>query len=1234
MNFFQARGERACGVDHQKHMQLVVVILATLFLSVPAFAQGSFGTILGAVTDQTGGLIVGAKVTVLNTQTGVSRALTTDSAGQYNAPTLIPGTYTIRAEAKGFTAFERQNVILEVGQEVRVDCTLQPGTAVQTITVTAATPLVNTTSPTLGGTLQTKQIANLPLNGRNYQYLMTLRPGVMIQPGGSPWTSSTNGLRPDTVVFLVDGVPNFSWYDARSTENDSSPFTDAATILPVDAIQEFNIEENPKAEYGWRDGAVMNVGVKSGTNSLHGSAYAFGRNGSWDARNTFNPGLTNGTCVLNPAVPSVCDQLPTELEQYGATVGGPIIKNKLFFFAGYEGLRDTVGNDFAISVPQTAAGGGPANSMVDAITALQKAGFTRLCSSSLTTGCLSLPSLDLLGCSGTPGTIGSYSCTGGLIRGAPANTTIFSSSFPISSDSNNGLVKINYNLNPKNTISGMFWTGHYTAVGQDHPSVNSLFLTEMSIVGYNNVDDWIFIPNSRWVNDFRFGWGQALYHVGVADSGIIPNGTGGLCTATGCGNGAYPLNTGVTRGGGLPPIQIAGFGGGLGNLNPGRPDIEGPSPFYDFQDNVSYLRGKHAIKFGGEFIDTYAEQNVDNARGNVIAFNGGSTAGITDCAGSSCPLEDFFAGNPSFGNVNVGNSARKMHWNQFALYAQDDWRIMPTLMLNLGLRYEYSQPIKEVNNLYGSFDPNSQYGIVQQGQPGVGNTIWKPNYKNFAPRLGFAWDMTGKQTTVLRGGVGILYTQFIGRYFMDNAPPNGAAGNIAQDPSAACSVFFTAPQTCASAGGHTFGGTINFGQPTFVPPALNWNGVVFPQGGLACTPDTQCSLYAVSPNLKTPYVLNYNLDVQRLITNTLSLNVGYVGNHGYNLLSPYDINQCAPNSNGNCVRPYGTKFPYLGIVTVLDNYGYSNYNSLQATLTKRTSHGLDFIAGYTYGHALDNGSLNLNEVPPQSSLNRSAEYASSDFDIRQRFTLALSYSIPGKDGFAQMLKGWKLNTIVSLQTGQPWLVLDKVDSFSTGGSPFGDLADRWNFFGNPADFKSGPNSIMHCSGPGDGQCSQTNGITGQVFCGSGTSAACDAATSAALWAKCTAVAPDPVTLGVAGCYVAGNSVMVPPINGTYGTMGRNTFRDSGFKDVDFSVFKDFTFKERFTAEFRAEIFNVFNHPNYTNPYGSSNLNLLGNDPSSPSTFGCGCATPDVAAGNPVVGSGSNRVVQLGFKLSF
>jgi hypothetical protein len=354
------------------------------------------------------------------------------------------------------------------------------------------------------------------------------------------------------------------------------------------------------------------------------------------------------------------------------------------------------------------------------------------------------------------------------------------------------------------------------------------------------------------------------------------------------------------------------------------------------------------------------------------------------------------------------------------------------------------------------------------------------------------------------------------------------------------------------------------------------------------------------------------------------LEVGYVANHGDNLTGIRDINQCPPNTTGGCpsnLRPYFAAFPYLQYINYQGNDAHSNYNSLQATLTKRVSHGLNFTAGYTYGHALDNGSISRFGLLPQNSNNPNGEYGNGDFDIRHRFTFTVGYAIPGKKGFGQLLEGWKINSILTLQSSQPWNVSDYGNSFSGTG----DNSDRWNLFGSPSDFHSGATSIPYCASATD--CSRTSGIDGLV-------SNFTPAQSAAMWGQCVAASPDKSTLAQGGCYVAGSSVIVPPKLGTFGTMGRNLFRDSGFKNLDFSLFKDFKFKERFNAQFRVEMFNVFNHPLVANPWGSQAGVRQGIDLSSGTSFGCGCATPDVATGNPLVGSGGARDIQLGLKLTF
>src|SRR5713101_9929664 len=335
----------------KKALQVLGLMFGVLLLCLPAFSQGSAGRIVGTVTDANGGAITGATVTILDVQRGTSRPLTTDESGAYNAPNLTPGAYKVRAEFKGFKATERQNVTLEVGQEIRIDLSLQPGEQTQTITVTEQVPLVETTNAELGGTLQNQVINDLPLNGRNFENLLDLRPGVTKYVGNSGWTQSSNGLRPHDNFFMVEGVNSNDPWMAQSMMNAVMAAGDAGTMLPIDAIDEFKTQQNPRAENGWKPGAIVNVGIKSGTNTIHGSAYAYGRTTGWDARNYFNADVnSNPNCVTDPFP---CTKTPVALEQYGASIGGPIKKEKLFYFANFEGQRYSVGNPVPHIVPIT-----------------------------------------------------------------------------------------------------------------------------------------------------------------------------------------------------------------------------------------------------------------------------------------------------------------------------------------------------------------------------------------------------------------------------------------------------------------------------------------------------------------------------------------------------------------------------------------------------------------------------------------------------------------------------------------------------------------------------------------------------------------------------------------------------------------------------------------------------------------------------------------------------------------
>jgi hypothetical protein len=1183
-------------------IRVLGIACVVLGISLPVFSQTTMGRVLGSVSDQSSAAVAGATVVITDVQRGITRTLATDAAGAYAAPDLIPGTYKIRVEAKGFKSVERNGVTIEVATDVRADFTLQPGNVSEVVTVVEETPLINTTSATLGGTLSNQEINDLPLNGRNYENLLQLRPGVMRYPGGGFSTTSTNGLRAEDNAYLVEGLYNSEPFSGQDIVNGSGVVGDSATILPIDAIQEFNIQENSPAEYGWKPGATVNVGLKSGTNSLHGTAFAFGRDGAMDARNYFN-------CASNPCAfgQSPASKVSRNLEQFGGSVGGAIIKDKAFFFGAYEGQRYDIGNSFGgvsspsmVSLPTpatptcTSVPGDCAGSIPDAIADLLANGYTP--------ATISHAAQLISGC--TISASGAVTCDG---TGFPTNnnpTINIVNGFPNQVSVDNVVGKVDFTINPRNSISGMYFFGNNSGTVEDFPELQSRWRskihTRAQVVGGN----WIWTPNSRWVNEARVGYNR-LYQ---------PTLPGDLNTPA----SAFGLNTGVSGAftGGLPRIGFAGaFIPGLGAFK--WPKFQGPDTRFQIIDHVSYIVGKHAFKFGGEVHRDEVDGGAfGNARGS-ITFVGGNA--IAAGAGSTA-LEDFFAGLPLKASVQTGDPRRQITNWAYALFAQDDFRATKNLTVNFGVRYEISSVIKEAHNQLGNFDPNSTTGLIQAGINGVSGP-YNPDRTNFGPRFGFAWDVTGKGNTVLRGGVGLMYESVNWESFLAF---NNSFGLSNVPTGAVISGTGTANQ-------QTAGGTITAGNlaisPAVIPSwdsttplygnvsgtTINCDPVTRPLGGLGSGP---CPIMSVVRNLTTPYIWTWNLNLQHAFTPNVSVEVAYVGNHGTNLTGIRDINQETPSAtdpDDPTTRPFtaNNKFPFLSNIFQMGNVYRSNYNGLQATLNARNYHGLSMVAGYTYSHALDDVGANWDFGAgyglPQDSTNVAAEYGNSDFDIRQRLTLSLTYAIPGQKGHAQLLEGWEINTIATIQSSQPWGPIDlTTDLTGLGGLPVSPpqaTPQRWDFFGKPSDFKSGSTPLP-------------------FFPGTSNPACVALATTPGLLAS----------LGTWGCYAKGSSIMIPPAAGTFGTMRRNLFPDSGFRNLDFSLAKNFHFGERLRAQFRAEFFNILNHPNFANPYGGQN-GYGQNDPGAPG-FGCGCTTPDVAAANPAVGSGGPRSVQLGLKLTF
>ncbi len=1185
-------------------------VLLLVLMPIPAsFAQTYQGRILGTVTDASGAVVAGAKVSVANTATNVTRNLVSNSAGDYVAPNLEEGSYVVSAEATGFKKAENKSVIVQVGRDARVDLRLQPGAVNETVEVTSDEPLIDITDSTLNGVLENKAINELPLQGRDFQNLLPLHPGVQRTPGGGFQSITSNGNRADENNFFIDGATDNDAYYGESVVNEAGIQGTPASFLPLDSIQEFNTQESPSAEYGDKPGVVMNLGLKSGTNAIHGTAYYFSRNSAVDARNFFNPGPAPASALI--------------MHQFGASIGGPIKKDKWFYFLNYEGIRDKVGNPGVYDSPVTASLasqlGGIANSsefsIPDAI-AYCNQGLGGLCTPSP----LSMTVLKLV--QPNPG-----------FTLKPSDPAAINFDWNNTNNGNNLVAKTDYHLNDSNTFSFRYFYGSSSLVEADTIALGPQWLSTTSpttqVFGVN----WTWTPNSRWVNEAHFSFNKFNESIFPFDHNVNPLN--------------YGLNTGVTN-----PVLF-----GFPRINPGTdafnymggnsswPLQTTPSQTYNISDTVSYTAGKHTLRFGGQFM-----------YGDVKYFRATEGRGRVDFS----DLTDFIAGDPHRWEYLYGDPGRDVSMKSFGIFAQDGFRATRRLTLNFGLRYDVTFPIKDSRNLLANFIPNPSNGqpggIVQVGQ-GI-DSPYQTKYNNISPRAGFAYDLFGNGKTIIRGGAGIIYAEPVIRTFMFNG------GGLNLNPSGIPYV---------DQNGNTIQpkGTINAflvnsrnTDPTD-PNGLNWGahaGPIFPaSAGQSCSIDSQCDIFAVNPHLRTPYVENWNFNIQQALPGSSVLQLAYVANHGVNLYSVVDANQVNPLSpledsvlgcdhcetagrpfNANCSVAQGGAglggpcFPYVGFVSQLGNQGNSIYNSLQVTFTKRYSRGLYLLAGYTYSHAIDTASSNVPSNFPQNSLDYAADRGNGDFDIRNRFTLSAAYDLPSKKAPLQMLEGWQVTSIVTLESGEPYTLGD----FSNDVSLTGEFADRWDFSGNPGDVHWSPSTPIPYIDPSqftttlidpvNGIYKVTGGATpaaqrcfNQAFANGGQDAA-DQLIDPNLYNNFSFNSGFSSTQG--GCYVSGSAVITAPAPGHFGNMGRNIFRGPSFTNWDFSLSKIWKFNERVKMQFRGEVFNILNHPNF-------DVFSMNNDVSNPSAVGTAIFTPDLGtASNPVLGSGGSRHIQLGAKI--
>jgi len=1136
-----------------KAIRLLALLLAAVFI-IPSSvtAQTSLGRILGTITDTSGAVVPGAMVTVQNTATGVSRQIACSNAGEYVAPDLEAGPYLVKVEAKGFQTVERTGIRLEVAKDARVDVQLKVGTTTEVMTVSGEAPMVETTSNVLGGTFSNQAINELPLQGRDFQNLVVLQPGIQRQPGGGFHSITANGIRPEDNNFIVDGIDDNDAYYGTTVINQEGVEGTPATILPIDAIQEFNIQASPDAEYGWKPGAIINVGIKSGTNTFHGSTYYFNRNSAIDARNWFNP---------PPAPVSAIN-----LHQFGASAGGPILKDKLFIFGNYEGVRDKVGNPVQLNSPVTVPIGDPTLSIADALaecgpTGPQPYGPCSPMSEKLAT----------------------------LLPYNPGPTELINLDYNNTNRADNGIAKADYHLSERHTLAATYFIGDSLQTEEDVNVLNPMFLSQAKTRAQVIGGGWTWDPSAVLTNQFHVGYNRFWQQVVVADHNLDP--------------ASFGINTGVTNpvDFGLPEIRVSGFNSHTIGGNGSWPLYTTPNQTLQFSDSVSYVRGKHWLRFGGEF----RTGSTDNLRDTY----GPGYARFTPYGGPQSPLENFTLGYADYGYAAVGNSYRVVSQKSFGLFFEDQWRAQQRVTLNFGLRYDLTFPITEQHDLLANFDPVK--GMVQ-----VGNQTKQPystDYRNFAPRLGIAYDVFGTGKTVIRAGAGMIYeiphiSVFIGQNSTEAQGlaliPTGLTlkdqqGNTVPSPG---NINATTRSYLSTENGY----------PDLTELAVNWRagGPIFGNlspSAVSCsyTPGdittSPCPIFGVSRNIKTPFVTNWNLNLEQSLWQDAALTVAYVGTKGNRLYSIRDINQNSyandTQGDGQSGRPLLNQFSYLSFIDMLGNDDNSIFHSLQVTLKQRARKGLYFVAGYTWAHSIDEASSNR-AFEIQDSNNPAAERASADTDIRHRFTFATTYELPSRPGYAQLLQGWRLNSILTAQTGEPLTFYDDVDNISGTG----EYTDRWNLFGNPLDLhwsKNNPIPYFDYSTFTDNGGVPTSGNP-----------------------ACIAHA-DIYQLENYGCYVQGSAIVTPPEPGAFGNMGRNSSRGPAYFDWDLSMIKTFRFHERVSLEARAEFFDVLNHPNFAG---------IDSDLADGSTVGLANYTTDIAASNPVVGSGGARHIQFGVKI--
>ena len=968
--------------------RLMLLLAAVLLCPALAGAQAVTGTMIGRITDGSGAVVPGVTVTLTNTGTKLTRVVTTDTDGEYTAPSLPPGRYTIVAEIPGFKSVTMPDVALGVDQRLRMDMKLEVGALTESITIEGTSPLVQTSSSELGTTVQEEQIQTLPLNGRNFVSLTRTVPGVSrgipganIDGAGSlAWRASAsfsaNGQRPRDNNYMLDGVDN------------NETWLQTVVLFPsVDALDQFKLQTSTySAEFGRSLGGVVNLQIKSGTNVLHGSGFEFLRNDAFDANNFFN----NRAGRPKPDFSQ---------HQFGGTLGGPVFRDRTFFFTNYQGLRIRQGQTYLSTVPSERMRSGDFSEInriiYDPLTNQPFAGNV-IPESRWDPAARNI----LQQLYPAPNTAGTRGATGQTISNYLINPTL-------ERQDNQYDLKVDHTL----TSANRFFIRHsYEKTHRklpatlEHGDAGNTFGAgdgNVTAQGLAFNDTHTFSP--RWLNEFRFGWSSVKFFMTPID--FRQN------LAEKVGIPGVNLNEATSA-----LSQITFQNGGARNLgsNGNQPLITNQNDF-QFFDNVTWARGRHTLKSGGSL--TLRSREILNA--DLIVGQFGFNQNLTsNCAGvvGPCTLNtstgfdvaSFLLGYGSIKDRRLFDAKTYTEKRpEIAAYVQDDIRMTSKLTLNAGLRWDLFVPWLEVDDRQSNFDPSTGRFVVASPDAvidgiKVGRYLQTYSRRDFGPRFGFAYDLTGSGRTVVRGGYGIFW----------NFTPGGTSSSKAQNPPFLQSTTLTT----------NFGTTLKLSGGLPPPPGVDPNRA--PAG-------TTRSIFDV--NFRDGYAHNFNVNVQRQFGSKYMVEVAYSGSRSRQMMLKGDPNQAPPVvgvTDQNVNRPYATISPALRTLGQAQSRGFVDYNGLLVKFQRRFANRFSFLNAYTYGRAIDLNSDNDGTVTLTNVYDPEYNRGPADYDVTHTFSSSWTYEIPWASN--TLYGGWELAGLLYLRSGLPFTVTQTQSVLSTG----------------------------------------------------------------------------------------------------------------------------------------------------------------------------------------------------------